>query len=211
MCRATDRGALKCSLAKAPAKKKAKMNNPPSQQDRELIVVQARMFIWGVLVIYLPFMLINRAKKRTRGAQRGGDNASCTYNSSYTQQLQGLQACTPTSLVCLPAALVEITTPLISTVRETELANHPDHVFTSYVVNGIKHGFRVGYDRSKTLKNCTSNMVSALQHPDVVPDYLKQELLLNHMVVIPPAQVPYIHCHISPFGVIPKKAKPAHS
>jgi len=51
-------------------------------------------------------------------------------------------------------------------------------------------------------------MASALQHPDVVSDYLQQEVLLNRMVVIPPAQVPYIHCHVSPFGVIPKKGKP---
>ena len=78
----------------------------------------------------------------------------------------------------------------------------------SYVVNGIKHGFRVGYDHSKTLRNCTDNMISARQHPDVVSDYLTQEVLLNRMVVIPPEQVPYIHCHISPFGVIPKRGKP---
>ena len=50
-------------------------------------------------------------------------------------------------------------------------------------------------------------MASALQHLDVVSDYLEQELLLNRMVVIPPAHVPHFHCHISPFGVIPNKAK----
>ena len=51
-------------------------------------------------------------------------------------------------------------------------------------------------------------MVSALEHPDVVSDYLKQELLLNRMVVVPESQVPFIQCHISPFGVIPKRSKP---
>ena len=51
-------------------------------------------------------------------------------------------------------------------------------------------------------------MISALEHPQVVNDYMEQELLLDRIVVIPQSQVPYIHCHISPFGVIPKKAKP---
>ena len=62
------------------------------------------------------------------------------------------------------------------------------------MVNGVKLGFRVGYGRSKTLTSCGSNVASALQHLDV-------ELLPNRMVVIPPAQVPHIHCHISPFGL----------
>jgi hypothetical protein len=125
---------------------------------------------------------------------------------SYTPQLK---AHVPTSTVCLPAALLEITTPLISEVWERELASHSDRSFTSYVVNGVKGGFRVGYDCSKTLTSCGSNMASALQHPDVVSDYLEQELLLNRMVVIPPAQVPHIHCHISPFGVICKTGQMA--
>ena len=64
---------------------------------------------------------------------------------------------------CLPAALLEITTPLISKVWEHELATHPDQSFASY---GIKRGFRVGYDHTRTQAN---NMASAIEHPDVVP------------------------------------------
>ena len=127
---------------------------------------------------------------------------------TYIHQLHRLEAQTPAAPLCLPAALVEITTPLLSEVWEEELADHPDQVFAAYVVNGIKQGFRVGYDRSKPLASCSANMVSALEHPDVVSNYLGQELLLNRMVVVHPVQVPYIHCHISPFGVIPKRAKP---
>ena len=103
---------------------------------------------------------------------------------------------------------MQITTPLRSALWEKELEDHPDQVFASYVVKGIKQGFRVGYDHSKPLVSCSNNLVSALQHPDVVSNYLEQELLLDRMVVVHPEEVPYIHCHISPFGVIPKKAKP---
>ena len=41
---------------------------------------------------------------------------------SYIKQLERLQAGKPTTAVSLPVAMVEITTPLISEVWETELA-----------------------------------------------------------------------------------------
>ena len=128
----------------------------------------------------------------------------------YTAQPMKLEGCRPTSPVCLLAALVEITTPLIAEVWEQELTTHHDQQFASYIVmiNGIKQGFRVGYDYTRSHASCSSNMASALEHPDVVTDYLQQEVALNRMVVISPTQVPLIHCQISPFGVIPKKTKP---
>ena len=122
----------------------------------------------------------------------------------YTPQLSKLEACVPSKPSYLPAALLEITNPLVSSIWEQELKDHPDRQFAAYMVNGIKQGFRVGFDHNKHLASCSSNMVSALDHPDVVNDYLQQELLL---VVIPDSQLPYIHCHISPFGVIPKRSK----
>ena len=106
---------------------------------------------------------------------------------SYIKQLERLQAGKPTRAVSLPAAMVEITTPLISEVWETELANHPDRAFAAYVVNGIKRDFRIGSDHSKSLSSCSTN---------------------NRMMVVSPSQAPSIQCHISPFGVIPKRAKP---
>ncbi len=63
---------------------------------------------------------------------------------------------------------------------------------------------------SKPLRSRPSNMKSALEHPEVVSAYLAQEKLLNRMAVVHSDVVPRIHCHISPFGVIPKKAKPGH-
>ena len=66
----------------------------------------------------------------------------------------------------------------------------------------------MGYERSHILTGCKNNMISAMEHPEVVSDYLEEELLLNRMVRISDSQLPYIHCQISPFGVIPKKSKP---
>ncbi len=46
----------------------------------------------------------------------------------------------------LPEAFLEVTTPLRGAGWEQELASHPDKRFAAYVVHGIKHGFRVGFD-----------------------------------------------------------------
>ena len=126
----------------------------------------------------------------------------------YSSQLAQLESHSPASPPFLPTILLEITTPLRAQVWESELQDHPDPHFVSYVVSGIKQGFRIGFDRNSHLAPSPTNMASAIGHPQVVDDYLHQELLLNRMVAFPEAHVPYIHCHISPFGVIPKKAKP---
>lgn len=76
------------------------------------------------------------------------------------------------------------------------------------MTNSIINGFRVGFDRTSVLHSCTGNIKSALDHSQVVSDYLEQEKALNCMVVVPREELPYIHCHISLFGVIPKKSKP---
>lgn len=68
---------------------------------------------------------------------------------------------------------------------ESALKDHPNPQFALYITQGIKHGFRVGFDRECHLSNCSSNMISALEHPQVVNDYVEQELLLDRVVVIP--------------------------
>lgn len=99
----------------------------------------------------------------------------------------------------MPAVLLDITTPLISEVWETELASHPDQQFAAYVyvLNGIKYGFRMGYDHIHTLSSGTGNLVSAQEHPQVVSDYLEQEKLQNRVVVIPDPELPAINYYVS--------------
>lgn len=61
--------------------------------------------------------------------------------SGYTEQLSRLEAHSRPNPVVLPAALLEITTPLIGSVWERELAAHPNQTFAAYVMNGVKHAF----------------------------------------------------------------------
>ena len=111
--------------------------------------------------------------------------------------------------VNLPANLDEIVCPLNKHRWEQELKSHPDQEFAEYRVAGISYGFRVGFNRSASrLRDSTNNVLSAMEHPHVVDEYLAQELALKRMGVVPLVVLSTTQCHISPFGVIPKKSKP---
>ncbi len=119
------------------------------------------------------------------------------YGGPQVAQLDALEARVPQGHAQLTEALLEITTPLCGLIWEQELSNHPDQQFASYVTNGITKGFRIGFDDTKGLRSCASNIRSATDHPEVVSDYLNREKALNSMVVVSPQDLPYIHCHIS--------------
>ena len=125
----------------------------------------------------------------------------------YMQQLSGLDAYQPQQqLPHLPAELQQITTPLLPHIWEELLLSYPDREFAQYIVAGLRDGFRLGFNREARLKSCTHNMRSAKQFPQVIDDYLSQELALQRVAVVPQDMVATIHP--SPFGVIPKKHKP---
>ena len=109
----------------------------------------------------------------------------------------------------LPASLANIVTPLILKTWEAELASHPNPQFRDFILQGIQKGFRIGFEaRNIQLKSCTANKKSAQDHPIVVQDYLAHEEAAGRIGSL--AAYPHLaeKCHISPFGVIPKKAKP---
>ena len=117
----------------------------------------------------------------------------------------------PAQSICLQGTpeLKQIICPLNRTVWEQELKAHPDPQFAEYILAGIQYGFRIGFSRSAgKLRDCGSNMISAMEHPQVVDDYLANEIGLQRMNSIPSAALSSMQCHISPFGVIPKKSKP---
>ena len=100
--------------------------------------------------------------------------------------------------------LSTISTPLRADKWSKALAAHPDHAFVRYVCNGIRFGFRIGFNRSSQLKSATTNMQSAFEHPEVISQYLQKERSLGRLLGpfegtsdLPPVQ-------INRFGVIPK-------
>ena len=123
------------------------------------------------------------------------------------QQLASLDAQQPQqSLLHLPAELQQTITPLHPRKWEELLQSYPDHEFAQYVINGLHNGFRIGFNREAKLKSCTHNMLSAAQLPQVIDDYLLQELALERVAIVPQDWAPNVHT--SPFGIIPKKHKP---
>ena len=119
----------------------------------------------------------------------------------FRDKLQALLVCRPTHKVHLSLELGEITTPLKVHVLEQELQNHPDKQYVNYILTGIKHGFRLGFNYSASkLIDSNSNLLSAVEHPGVINDYLANELENHRMAVVPKAVLSEAAWHISPFG-----------
>ena len=57
------------------------------------------------------------------------------------------------------------------------LESHPDRRFAQYLLEGIENGFKIGFDYAQhSVTPCRNNMLSTLDHPQVVTDYLEHEL-----------------------------------
>lgn len=83
-----------------------------------------------------------------------------------------------------------------------ELASHPNQqVF--YVLQGLQHGFKLGFHSTHPLKTAKKNKPSALLHANAVGQYLDNEVLLDR-VRGPFPSPPILRLHISSFGVIQK-------
>ena len=114
-----------------------------------------------------------------------------------------LDSCRPQSS-SLPPQLTAVSTPLVVPAWEKALQGHPDRAFARYILDGLVHGFWIGFNRKFPLQSAAANMGSALLHTEVVTDYLRKELLLGHMLgpFLPGFSTPELH--INRFGVVPK-------
>ena len=104
-----------------------------------------------------------------------------------------------------------VCSPLIVDYWEERLAHHPDRCFVEYLLSGIKEGFHIGFSHSesarKSLSSARKNMYSTQDHPQVVRNYLRDELMRGTVLgPFVPEEVPEIH--INRFGVIPKSHQP---
>ena len=126
----------------------------------------------------------------------------------YTADLQALKACVPTISSELPVLADTIVSPLILDNWRQALQEHPDRQFVEYILEGIAHGFHIGYDRSKqTCISTQRNMSSAVQNPGSVEDYLETELKEGHIMgPFKPEDIPT--AQVSRLGVIPKRGQP---
>lgn len=101
-------------------------------------------------------------------------------------------------------SLTSVITPLALDQWRTILASHPDRAFARYVCDGIRTGFRIGFNYTTQLKPATANMQSALTHPEVVTAYIQKELSLGRLLgpFTDTSDLPLLQTNR--FGVIPK-------
>ena len=109
-----------------------------------------------------------------------------------------------------PAILAPITTPLRADAWELCLRGHPDQEFASYLAQGIRHGFRIGFQGSAPPgireQLFRRNMRSAYEHPGIVNAYLTKEAHLQRIIPLDSQTIRTLpRFMISPFGVIPKR------
>ena len=120
----------------------------------------------------------------------------------FTQQLLALDNNLPLVPQLLPEVLCQISTQARVEVWQPELAGHPDQAFAKYVLQGLEQGFRVGFRYTSNLIPNKGNMLSAVQHPQVVRDYLKEELAQNRVVQFPEPAAEQLGVHCNPIGKI---------
>ena len=84
------------------------------------------------------------------------------------------------------------------------LARYPDVAFSSYIENGLRHGFRIGFNHeSVQLGSSSRNHPSSQEHPGIIADHLREELRQERVVgPIHPSLVNQVHT--SPIGLVPK-------
>ena len=125
-----------------------------------------------------------------------------TWIEKWHNHLEGA----PTSIK-VPAQASLIHTPLIIHSWRKALSSHPNQPLVEFFLKGISQGFRIGFNHlPNELKPARKNLAGALQHPQVVEEYLSAELL--HHRVAGPFTKDLSFVHINRFGVIPKHHQP---
>ena len=107
-----------------------------------------------------------------------------------------------------PLAPVHLVSPLQLSQFELELADYPDQAAAAYVLNGLRDGFRIGFEAlSVSLRSSSSNIRSAFDHPSVIDAYLQNEVSCGRVAGLF-STPPFTDLHISCFGVVPKNNQP---
>ena len=118
--------------------------------------------------------------------------------------IAGLSEPTPTSFLKpgnpLPSA---VSTPVHIANLSAALSRHPNPTLVQYVINGLTHGFLIGYS-GPHINLVPKNLLSATAHQDSVSSALCTELSRGHTSG-PFTTPPFTSLHCSPLGSAEKK------
>ena len=84
------------------------------------------------------------------------------------------------------------------------LSGHPDQAYVSYLLQGLREGFRIGYHYgSSTCRSASTNMQSATVRPEVISSFLEVELRAGR--VLGPVEHELARVmQVNRFGLVPK-------
>ena len=124
---------------------------------------------------------------------------------AYTADLLALESNINLHPPTLPDFLCKVSTPLNASAWSAYLTAHPDRQFANYIIQGITHGFRIGFShQTHKCTPATSNHPSAREHPSVISSALETEVKKGHLVgPLVPAHFPFVQT--SSLGAVPKK------
>ena len=90
----------------------------------------------------------------------------------------------------LGAAPFAPASPLKPAAWRKYLATHPNQCFASYIVSGTQRGFHIGVNRAAVrLNSADRNLRSVSQNPQVVEQYVQEEVQAFHLRGAPATQV----------------------
>lgn len=121
-----------------------------------------------------------------------------------TESLLALDSCRPQQAQVHGNEWSRIVSPLRLKEWERGLSSLHDRDFVQYVCNGIRDGFRLGFDyHTAHCNRGPGNMGSAKKHEQVVDQYIGAECEARRLLG-PLNRTKFPQVHVSPFGVIPK-------
>ena len=96
-----------------------------------------------------------------------------------------------------------VSTPINVAFLERELSHHLNRDFSNSLMNALLFGTHVGYTGPEKYR-VSRNLISAVQHPEVVSSKLTKQISLGRVAgPFPSPLLSHMQCH--PLGVIPKK------
>ncbi len=107
----------------------------------------------------------------------------CGAEYQYTEDLLGLDRCRPVGGRTVPDFLRLLPSSLKWESWRQVVRHHRDKQFTCYILEGIRDRFRIGYrGRGDWHRPVQANMGSALEHPEVVREFLAEECREGRLV-----------------------------
>ena len=100
-------------------------------------------------------------------------------------------------------------TPVRIDLLEPYLDAHPDRLYATYMAEGLRHGFRIGftYRSAQIDQSRRTHHPSCNENPQVVSERIQAEVQAGRLLgPLPPNSLPMVH--VSPLGLVPKSHQP---